>query len=126
MATTDGARCACMGGKVGELKPGQLADLVILNTCNERLACANDWRTALVYGENGASVRDVVVNGHWIVRENKLQTVDEESLYREARECLSMVNAERELSFEEGREIYPLLKKAYRLANDSRWPKGVL
>ncbi len=86
MATTGGARCACMAGRVGELKVGQLADMVIVDTRNERLSCAIDWKNALVYGENGASVRDVIVNGRCIVRERRLLTLEEESLYREARE----------------------------------------
>lgn len=121
MATTAGVRCAVIQEQAGEIKAGQLADLAVIETRNERLSCAIDWKTTLVYGENGASVRDVIVDGALVVRNHKLQTVNEEDLYCQARECLKMVDEERALAQKEGKDIYPLLEQAYRRANENRW-----
>lgn len=121
MATAAGARCAVIQEPVGVIQAGQLADVAVIDTRNERLSCAIDWKTALVYGENGASVRDVIVDGAVVVRDRKLQTVNEDDLYRQARECLKMVGEERALAQKEGKEIYPLLEQAYRRANENRW-----
>jgi 5-methylthioadenosine/S-adenosylhomocysteine deaminase len=88
-ATVNGATAIGYGGQLGTLAPGQLADIVVLDTAE----MLNDpWTTPdlpipdlLISRAKGAQVRDVVVNGQVVVRDRRITTIDEDALYREVR-----------------------------------------
>ncbi|MCS6846396.1 MAG: amidohydrolase family protein [Anaerolineae bacterium] len=81
--TVGGAAAMLLGGKVGRLQGGQLADIVLLDTRNAVLAPMNDAYGMLVHCETGASVRHVIVNGQVVVRDRKLLTMDVDALVAE-------------------------------------------
>jgi formimidoylglutamate deiminase len=82
-------RSACAGGarslgqKIGRLEAGQRADWIVLNTDDPALAehDADGLLDAAIFGPARAPVRDVMVAGHWRVREGR-HPVAEESLRR--------------------------------------------
>jgi 5-methylthioadenosine/S-adenosylhomocysteine deaminase len=82
MGTVNGAR-AVPGwrGKIGKIKPGYGADLVLLKP-GLRLRPLRDIVHQLVFCEGGQSVDTVLVDGKVVVEGGRLIGVDEESLIR--------------------------------------------
>jgi 5-methylthioadenosine/S-adenosylhomocysteine deaminase len=91
MATLGGARALGKDKEIGSLEVGKKADLISLDL--EEIGWAprggQDIYTALVYSITGQHVRDVMVNGRWLFRENQWQTVD----YKSARQELEIHHA---------------------------------
>ncbi len=87
MATMEGARVLRLEGELGIIKPGALADLMLLDMTTPAFTPLNDPFQHLVYSETGSSVRTALVNGRVVMEEGKLLTVDEEALLAEAREA---------------------------------------
>ena len=78
MATRGGAQALGLHDEIGELAPGMRADLIVLDRSGPGWAPlpGNDPFAALVYSVNGSQVRDVMVEGRWLLRERKLATLD--------------------------------------------------
>ncbi len=81
--TIGGAAALLLGDRLGSLRSGQLADIVLLDTRTATLAPMNDAYGMLVHCETGASVRHVIVNGEVVVRDRKLLTLDAGALIAE-------------------------------------------
>lgn len=80
MGTINGAEAIpAWRGKIGKIKRGYRADLVILNP-NIRLYPLNDVIHQLVYCEGGQSVDTVLVDGKVVVRNGLLTSVEETAL----------------------------------------------
>jgi 5-methylthioadenosine/S-adenosylhomocysteine deaminase len=87
MATTHGARLLGMDSEIGSLKPGKLADVVVIDMNRPHLTPVYDPVSHLVYAARGSEVRDVIVNGRLVVQNGLLTTIDEEDLKRRASAC---------------------------------------
>ncbi|HJS18711.1 MAG TPA: amidohydrolase family protein [Anaerolineales bacterium] len=78
MATLGGARALGKENEIGSLEVGKKADLIALDL--DEIGWSprggQDIYTALVYSVSGQHVRDVMVNGRWLFRENCWLTVD--------------------------------------------------
>jgi 5-methylthioadenosine/S-adenosylhomocysteine deaminase len=78
MATLGGARALGMEKEIGSLEIGKKADLIALDL--DEIGWSprggQDIYTALVYSVTGQHVRDVMVNGRWLFRDNRWMTVD--------------------------------------------------
>jgi 5-methylthioadenosine/S-adenosylhomocysteine deaminase len=78
MATLGGARALGKEMEIGSLEVGKKADLIALDL--DEIGWSplggQDIYTALVYSITGQHVRDVMVNGHWLLRDNRWLTVD--------------------------------------------------
>ena len=82
IATKGGARA--MGYKnLGEIKPGNLADLVILNLDNPNMQPVNDPIAALAYSANGSEVETVIVGGEVLMENREFVTIDSKQVYYE-------------------------------------------
>lgn len=81
MATRGGALALGLGEEIGELAPGRRADLIVIERRGPGWTpeAGVDPFTALVYSVNGAQVRDVMVDGRWLMRERQLKTLDYEA-----------------------------------------------
>lgn len=80
MATGYGAAVLGMDDRIGSLEAGKLADLIIIDLDRPHLTPAYDVVSHLVYAARGSDVRDVMVNGKFVVRQGKVTTVDEAEL----------------------------------------------
>jgi 5-methylthioadenosine/S-adenosylhomocysteine deaminase len=89
MATQGGARAIGMGGALGAIWPGMVADLVLIDTRVPHLTPMHDPLAALVYSARGADVRTVIVDGGVVVRDRQVITLDEEAVLARARERAS-------------------------------------
>jgi 5-methylthioadenosine/S-adenosylhomocysteine deaminase len=86
LATIAGAEAIGMADRIGSLEPGKAADLVVHDGAALPWTPPGDPTLNLVWGTDGRSVRDVVVDGRIVVRDGRCTTVDEDELRRTARE----------------------------------------
>jgi 5-methylthioadenosine/S-adenosylhomocysteine deaminase len=94
MATRMGAKALHLGNLVGTLEPGKRADLILVDISRlhnsprfHRDTCT--VYSQLVYASKSTDVRDVMVNGRWLMRDRQLTTLDEEDLLRQSNDCPS-------------------------------------
>lgn len=85
MATLGGARGMGLADQIGSLEPGKKADLISLdlNEIGWAPFSGQDVYTALVYGVSGQHVRDVMVDGRWLLRDAQWTTLDYPQARRE-------------------------------------------
>ncbi len=86
MVTVDAARAIGMAGKLGQLIPGYLADVTMLDFDGLFASPNYSLLDNIVYCLNGRDVHTVIVNGELVVANHKLLTVDEKALARETHE----------------------------------------
>jgi 5-methylthioadenosine/S-adenosylhomocysteine deaminase len=82
IATKGGA--AAMGrNDLGEIKPGNLADLVLLDLDRPNMQPVNDPIASLAYSANGSEVETVIVGGRVLVENREFLTIDSGKVYYE-------------------------------------------
>ena len=97
MATRMGARALHLGDLTGSLVAGKRADIinVRVNTLHNQPHFERDPQAIyarLVYAAKSTDVRDVMVNGNWVMRQGELLTLDESSLMEEAGEYAKRID----------------------------------
>lgn len=98
MATSLGARALHLGHLTGSLEPGKRADLIVVdvsalhNTPRFRRDPAGVY-AQLVYAAKASDVRDVMVNGKWLMRARRIDGVDEAELLRHAESYAGRIDA---------------------------------
>jgi 5-methylthioadenosine/S-adenosylhomocysteine deaminase len=85
LATIAGAEAIGMADRIGSIEPGKLADLVVHDLRSVPWLVPGDYALHLVWGTDGRSVRDVIVDGRIVVRGGRCITVDEDELREQAR-----------------------------------------
>lgn len=77
MATLGGARALGLADEIGSLEPGKQAGLIALDLdeIGWSPSAGQDPYTALVYSVTGQHVREVMVNGRWLFRDNRWTTL---------------------------------------------------
>jgi 5-methylthioadenosine/S-adenosylhomocysteine deaminase len=92
MATLGGARALGLEDEIGSLEVGKRADLIALdlNEIGWSPRGGQDVYAALVYSITGQHVRDVMVDGRWLFRDNAWTTLD----FAQARHDLEAAHAE--------------------------------
>jgi cytosine/adenosine deaminase-related metal-dependent hydrolase len=82
-ATLGNARTAGLAGKIGAIKPGHKADLVLIDLSDAAYLPYNSAARQLVYTEAGRAVASVIIDGRVVMTDRKVTTIDEEALRRE-------------------------------------------
>ncbi len=82
-AATQGGALACRVD-AGQLDPGRLADLAIIDLRASHLRPIHDILETLVFSVRAADVRDVIIDGTTVMRSQRITTVDEPTLVNEA------------------------------------------
>ncbi|MGQ0651394.1 MAG: amidohydrolase family protein [Betaproteobacteria bacterium] len=80
-ATEAGADGARLGNVIGRIAEGFKADLTLIDMNDPSWSPLNSAARQLVHIEAGRGVRSVLVNGKVVVRDRKLTTVDERTIY---------------------------------------------
>lgn len=75
LATMGGARAIGLNHQIGSLEVGKQADIVIIDMKKPHLTPLYHPESHLVYASSGADVRDVVIAGKIVVRNQKLLTI---------------------------------------------------
>ena len=91
--TRGGARSCRLADEVGAIAAGRKADLVVLDMRSVNFTPLNDVVNHLVYCENGASVRTVMVNGRIVVENGRCTQIDTDAVLAEIRELAPEVIA---------------------------------
>ncbi len=86
MATIEGARALGLETKIGSLKPGKHADVVVIDMAAIHLTPMYNMISHLVYCAKSSDVRDVIINGHVVVRNRVLQTMEQTQIRDRASE----------------------------------------
>lgn len=76
MATIEGARALGLGDRVGSLEIGKKADIIIVDTHKPHLTPLYDPISCLVYAARGSDVSHSIINGHLVMEERRLLTLD--------------------------------------------------
>jgi len=89
MATINGAKALGMEREIGSLEVGKKADVITINLETPRLTPIilgkyTNIFAHLVYSAHGEDVDNVVIDGKLIMKNRKLQTVDETTLISNA------------------------------------------
>lgn len=98
MATRMGANAIHIGDITGSLEAGKRADLILLDLkpVHNRPRFARDESTIysqIVYAAKSTDVTDVMVNGKWLMRERRLETLDENDLIARAQVLAEKIDA---------------------------------
>lgn len=94
MATMGSAKVLGLGD-LGEIAPGKIADLVLLDRHSIALTPLNDPVTGLVFCLPGG-VRTVIVGGRVVLHEDRILTVDEASIRRRAQAAADRLRRDNE------------------------------
>jgi len=72
--------------EIGSLEVGKKADVIILDLNRPHLQPIYNLASHLVYSATGADVRDVIIDGHLVMQDRKLLTIDEETVINKIQE----------------------------------------
>lgn len=97
MATRLGAQALHIGHLTGSLEKGKRADLILVDTSPLHNApsfkrAADNAYAQIVYASKSTDVSDVMVNGHWLMRDHRLLTLNEEELLAQANEIAKRID----------------------------------
>lgn len=130
MGSLGGAKALRMGGQLGEVEAGFLADLTLLDADSHAYVPLNEPVQNIVFSEHGQSVRTVVVNGEIVVHEGQLARLDQTELAERGREAATRFFSDNADAFDRLPEFVPAFRRAYdRAFGDSafrrdRWLGG--
>lgn len=92
MGTRNAARTVGLADKLGVLKTGMLADIIVVDThpiFNEPWTSPDaDILLVFISRAKGVNVTDVIINGETVMRDRVIQTINVDDLYAEAREYM--------------------------------------
>ena len=89
LGTIEGARSLGLAERVGSLRPGKRADLILVNTRDVNLGVFTDPAHMLVEAAQPFNVDTVVVDGRILKRRGRLTAVDSEQVVSEASSALT-------------------------------------
>jgi len=84
MATLNGARA--LNINAGELKPGKLADIIIVHLKSYFLS--HNLISTLVHGASGCDVKTTIVDGKVLMDEYEVKVIEEEKVIEDAKEAM--------------------------------------
>ena len=90
-ATQGGARVLGLEQQVGSLEPGKKADLFIVDLLKPHLVPTLRVISAIIHNGQPSDIEGVMVNGQWLMRDGKVQTIDEKEVVRKAEEIGHLV-----------------------------------
>jgi len=102
MATIDGAKALDWDKEIGSLEIGKRADFILFDLDHIEWTPYTDPLQALAWSATIASIKQTWVDGQALYRDGQIQTVDETSLKREARQRAAAIVERAGLQFEDG------------------------
>lgn len=92
MATTGSARIMGLEN-VGRIATGWSADLLFLDRDYCHYIPLRDVLSQIVLAENGSALREVMIDGQFVLRDSRILTLDEAALARQARAAAARLDA---------------------------------
>jgi len=113
-ATLGNARTAGLAGKLGAIKPGHKADLVLIDLNDTAYLPYNSAARQLVYTEAGRGVASVIVDGRVVMQDRKVTSIDEDALRREVESLMRHFIADYDAVVESRKRALPFMLDAHR------------
>ena len=89
MGTINGARALGLEDEIGTVEVGKKADLILIDTNNANMVPdSSNLSSNIIYSANGSNVDTTICNGQILMENRKLTTLDEQDIYKKAREAL--------------------------------------
>jgi 5-methylthioadenosine/S-adenosylhomocysteine deaminase len=85
LATSEGAK-VLREDKLGQIKEGFLADLILVNLESAHVQPVHDVIASLVYSSRASDVDTVIINGKVVMQHLKHQTLDKAHILREVKQ----------------------------------------
>jgi len=85
MATIDGARALGLDKEIGSIEIGKRADVIVVDLERLQSSPAPDVVSALVYSAQPADVRITIIDGHVVMRDGELMTMNEATVLADAK-----------------------------------------
>ncbi|WP_369238231.1 amidohydrolase [Streptomyces sp. R21] len=82
-ATLQSARAVGLGETIGSIAPGRRADIVLVDLTGPHTQPVHDLAATLVHSARSSDVRTTIVDGHVLMRDRELLTIDLPSAVRE-------------------------------------------
>jgi 5-methylthioadenosine/S-adenosylhomocysteine deaminase len=93
MATGSGAKALGWEGLTGQIAPGMLADLIVVDFRKPHLTPVYNPVSHLIYAAGAADVRDTVIGGRLVMKDRTLLTLDLEEIFGHVREFAKKTGA---------------------------------
>ncbi|MGB6535087.1 MAG: amidohydrolase family protein [Xanthobacteraceae bacterium] len=113
-ATEGGAEGARLGSTIGRIAPGYRADLTVIDTVDPSWSPMNSAARQLVHIEAGRGVRHVIVDGRIVVRDRRLTTLDESTIYEAVKAAMPGFRRDFAAISERIAKLQPYLDRAHR------------
>lgn len=91
MATINGAKSVLWDNEIGSLEIGKKADIVVVNPFSWPMVPVHDSISSLVYCMRSENIVSVMCNGRWIMKDQKILSVDEGELISLAKHASSQL-----------------------------------
>ena len=89
MGTINGARALGLEDEIGTVEVGKKADLILIDTNSANMVPdSSNLSSNIIYSANGSNVDITICNGQILMENRKLTTLDEQDIYKKAREAL--------------------------------------
>jgi guanine deaminase len=113
-ATEAGADGARLGHKIGRIAAGLKADLTLIDMNDPSWSPLNSAARQLVHVEAGRGVKTVLVDGKIVVRDRKLTTVDETTIYEAVKAVMPEFRKDFAAISTRVAKLQPWLNRAHR------------
>ena len=113
-ATLGNARTAGLEGRLGALRPGHKADMILIDLDDVAYLPYNSAARQLVYTEAGRGVESVIVDGRVVIESRRLTTIDEDGLRREVAGLMRRFIADYDAVVESRKRALPYMLEAHR------------
>jgi 5-methylthioadenosine/S-adenosylhomocysteine deaminase len=113
-ATLGNARTAGLAGRLGAIKTGYKADLVLIDLNDVAYLPYNSAARQLVYTEAGRGVESVMVDGRMVMKNRVVTSIDEEALRKEVAGLMRHFIADYDAMVESRKRALPYMLEAHR------------
>jgi 5-methylthioadenosine/S-adenosylhomocysteine deaminase len=113
-ATLGNARTAGLAGRLGALRPGYKADMILIDLNDVAYLPYNSAARQLVYTEAGRGVESVIVDGRPVIKERRVITIDEDALRREVADLMRHFIADYDAVVASRKRALPYMLDAHR------------
>jgi 5-methylthioadenosine/S-adenosylhomocysteine deaminase len=89
MGTIKGAEALGLSDEIGSIEVGKKADIILVDTNSANMVPdSSSLSSNIIYSANGSNVDTTICNGKVLMENKKLVVLDEEEIYRKARQAI--------------------------------------